>query len=145
MTPREFVSTFKPAALANEAASGVPWQVTLAQAALESGWGRYAPGFNFFGIKADRSWTGQSQRLWTREVINGFDVRVQADFRAYDTPQESFADHAAFLKRWSRYAKAFETADPRVFARRVAAAGYATDPKYGDTLVGLIDMIEGMR
>jgi len=144
MTPRAFVDAYLAAAVANERASGVPWQVTLAQAALESGWGRHAPGNNFFGIKADASWAGARQTLRTREVIDGASVSVEADFRAYATPLESFADHAAFLRRWPRYAAAFTTRDPREFARLVAAAGYATDPHYAATLVKLIDQVEAL-
>lgn len=136
MIPIDFFRTYFPAAKENEKKTGVPWQVTLAQAALESAWGKHAPGNNFFGIKADPTWTGRVQTLRTREVINGVGVFVQARFRAYDSPEESFADHANFLRRWPRYSKAFATLDPYAFARIVAAAGYATDPNYGNVLAG---------
>lgn len=142
MTPQDFVTAYLPAAVENERRMGVPWQVTLAQAALESGWGQYAPGFNFFGIKADPSWTGARQKLKTREVIKGVNIYIEDDFRAYPSALDSFADHAAFLKKWDRYAPAFQTKDPREFARRVAAAGYATDPNYAAALVKIIGQLE---
>lgn len=142
MTPRGFIEAYGEAAIQNQKAYGVPWQVTLAQAALESGWGRFASRYNFFGVKADPSWTGQVQELKTREVVNGKDVWIMAKFRAYNNAKEGFEDHAKFLRKWKRYASAFLTNDPREFARRVAAAGYATDPGYATSLVAIIDIIE---
>lgn len=142
MTPQEFYNAYHLDAEKNEVAFGVPWQVTLAQAALESGWGRSglaAKYNNFFGIKADPSWTGPTTIQSTREVINGKEVYINAGFRVYATPQGSFADHARFLKRWDRYKSAFTTRDPKVFATRVANAGYATDPGYAKALHKLID------
>lgn len=141
-SPAEFVRAYLPAARANEASHGVPALLTLAQAALESGWGKHAPGFNFFGIKADPSWKGEKQILKTREVINGVTVWRDEPFRKYARPEDSFADHAAFLRRWPRYATVFETTDPREAARRVAAAGYATDPNYAKSLIEIIGQIE---
>lgn len=143
----------------------VPASVTLAQAALESGWGRHAPGFNFFGIKAGSSWTGATQLLTTTEVHSDNDRsrhpypevisieqftdsngnvkyrwRVKDNFRSYANAAESFTDHGNFLVNNSRYRAAFShTDDGRQFAREIARAGYATDPNYGNTLVQLID------
>ncbi|NLR60379.1 glycoside hydrolase family protein [Chitinophaga polysaccharea] len=143
----------------------VPASVTLAQAALESGWGKHAPGFNFFGIKAGAHWTGATQLLTTTEVHSDNDRsrhpypevisieqftdnngnvkyrwRVKDTFRSYANAAESFVDHGNFLVNNSRYRPAFShTDDGRQFAREIARAGYATDPNYGDTLVQLID------
>lgn len=139
---RAFVTNFAPAAYRNERAYGVPALLTLAQAALESGWGKFAPGFNFFGVKADKSWTGPKQRLRTREVIRNADVFMYDDFRKYASADASFADHADFLKKWPRYKKVFETKDPREAARAVAAAGYATDPNYANALIRIMDLME---
>lgn len=74
MTPAEFVAVYYP--LANEVCAryGVPVEVCLAQAALESGWAKAVPKFNFFGYKAGSTWTGAKQLLWTWEV---FDTRQQ--------------------------------------------------------------------
>lgn len=159
---RAFVDRYGPQARRGEQASGVPWLVTLGQAALESGWGKKAPRFNFFGIKAKATLPEpQRQLLQTREVLshpNGrfpqvISVTRRPDgkyayvvldwFRAYASAEESFADHGSFLRRNARYRPAFEhTADPYAFARAVAAAGYATDPSYAATLTGVMRLIE---
>lgn len=134
----EFVAKYGRYAFENEKRTGVPALVTLAQAALESGWGKSAVGNMFFGIKADKSWTGAKQLLWTTEYINGAYQKIQDWFRAYASPLESFADHAAFLRRNSRYAPAFRTTDPYAFAKAVAQAGYATDPGYYEKVANLM-------
>lgn len=67
LTPREFVRAYYGAAKSSEVATGVPALVTLAQGALESGWGKHAPGYNFFGIKPGKSWKGAIQYLKTWE------------------------------------------------------------------------------
>lgn len=159
---RDFVSRYRPAAQRGQQDSGVPWLVTLAQAALESGWGKKAPRFNFFGIKAKATDPeARRQLLQTREVLshpNGrfprvisvtprtdgrFDYVVMDWFRAYASAEESFADHGSFLSRNARYRQAFEhTNDPYAFARAVAAAGYATDPSYAGTLASVMRLIE---
>lgn len=144
MTPREFVSKYISSAIQSEKDTGVPALVTLAQAAVESGWGERAPGNNFFGIKADPSWKGSIQVLQTREVINGQNVIVSAKFRKYSTPEESFRDHGFFLIKNKNYSPAFLTSTPEDFAIAVANGGYATDPSYGKTLVKVIGLIRPM-
>lgn len=159
MTPTEFFNTYYEHALRNEMNSGVPALFTLAQCALETGWAKHAPGNMMFGIKAT-GWSGAKQLLTTREVLarpdakfpvvisvtkraDGlYDYVVKDYFRAYDSPYHSFADHAAMLRSNKRYASAFETKDPREFARRIAAAGYATDPRYAASLIKIIDQLE---
>lgn len=161
MTPRAFYGRYAAAAQASERA-GVPALFALAQSALETGWGRHAPGNMMFGIKAGPGWLGKKQLLVTREVFadrnqghrfpkvlaieprtgGGFDYRVKDWFRAYDGADESFADHARLLRGNPRYGDCFKTRDPREFARRVSAAGYATDPGYADQLVAIIGELE---
>lgn len=73
-------------------------RVMAAQAALESNYGSAAPGNNFFGIKAGKSWNGPTQRLWTHEVnADGATVRVKQTFRAYDSPEAGIADRVSFM------------------------------------------------
>lgn len=146
MTPAEFRKLFESAARDSEQKTGVPWQVTMAQAALESGWGKYAPGFNFFGIKADARWLGKRVLRTTREVIEGKSVYVNAVFRAYDTPHESFKDHGYFLRDTTNpqtgervYARCFETETPQEFCTALQACGYASDPNYAATLIKIIN------
>jgi flagellar rod assembly protein/muramidase FlgJ len=135
MSPDEFIAAIAPAAVASMRTFGVPASLTIAQAALESAWGSRAPGNNLFGIKADPSWTGPVVSVPTHEDLGGRWVAITANFRAYATWQGCMDDHAAFLRRNPRYAACFQTRDGQEFARRVAAAGYATDPAYADKLI----------
>ncbi|KAB2835708.1 mannosyl-glycoprotein endo-beta-N-acetylglucosamidase [bacterium] len=137
---REFFQRMLPHALAAQALTGVPASVSLAQAALESGWGRHAPGNNFFGIKG----TGPagSQRLFTREFRDGALVRTQAKFRRYHDPMESFLDHARVIAegRYLRHAmKHKDNARDFVRALQSGRYKYATDPRYADKLIRLIE------
>ena len=135
MTPAEFIAAIAPAAQASAAVTGVPASFTIAQAALESGWGKRTPGNNLFGIKADKSWQGCRVAVPTHEFIDGRYVAVTADFRAYPGWQGCMDDHGAFLRDNDRYKPCFGTTDGEEFARRVAAAGYATDPDYAGKLI----------
>lgn len=137
-TPAGFIAAIAPAAQACAKRTGVPASVTVAQAALESSWGRRAPGMNLFGIKADASWHGPVTPQVTHEVVNGETVTITARFRAYDTWQGSIDDHAAFLTSNPRYRPAFAFKDGPSFARAIAKAGYATDPLYADKLIAIM-------
>ena len=149
-TPQEaFIARAARAARATAKEFGVPAAVTLAQAALESNWGRahMDEANNYFGIKAyDRGGVPQIGpiakgfvTLPTKEVVNGRTITVNARFRSYASMADSFRDHANFLRVNSRYAPAFEhTDEPNEFARAIAKAGYATDPAYADKLIALM-------
>lgn len=142
MAPNEFVKKYLFDAVQSHVATGVPFMVTLAQAALESSWGEKAPGNNFFGVKAGLSWKGETQLLWTKEFQNGKWEKVQASFRKYLTPAQSFADHGLLLKK--RWPKAFLFADPIGFIRSVQndhEYKYATDPNYVVLIQKLVDQI----
>ncbi|WP_207231201.1 glucosaminidase domain-containing protein, partial [Bradyrhizobium sp. Leo121] len=162
LAPKAFVATFGESARASQAASRVPALVTLGQAALESGWGAHAPGFNFFGIKAKASMPeNMRQLLKTKEVMSRpdakfpevisvtprpdgkYDYVVRDWFRVYPDAATAFSEHGSFLARNKRYAKAFAvTHDPYAFATEVARAGYATGPTYGRELHAVMRMIE---
>ncbi|MDE2097068.1 MAG: glucosaminidase domain-containing protein [Patescibacteria group bacterium] len=116
----------------------VPASVTIAQWALESGWGKHMPpgSNNPFGIKAE---TDQpSVKCYTREYRNGEWVRVPAYFRKYTSLADAFDEHGEFLADNHRYAAAFSTSSGPDFANAIAAAGYATDPHYGNELCEII-------
>lgn len=144
MTPEQFVATNLQSAKNAEAETGVPYLVALAQSALESGWGKKAPGNNLFGIRADKSWAGEKVAITTKEFIGGKMVTLKGQmFRAYPTTEGSFKDWGRFLWVNPRYRAAFAVKnDPEKFARAIAAAGYATDPKYGDKLVQMIASVK---
>jgi len=122
--------------------------VLLAQSALETGWGKHIPrhadgrsSFNLFGIKADRGWQGDSVGVGTLEYRNGEMRREQARFRAYETPADSFIDYVAFLRRNPRYGEALKSRSGEEFIRGLQKAGYATDPRYADKILGIRDRV----
>jgi flagellar protein FlgJ len=142
LSPSKFVSEYAKHAIRNESVTGVPALVTLAQAAGESGWSGSRPGNMMFGIKADSSWRGRVQYLWTQEVYNGVWQSVKAPFRAYNSIQESFEDHSQFLIKNSRYHPAFQfKREPYKFMYQIASAGYATAPKYYEFMAGIMNTI----
>jgi flagellar protein FlgJ len=141
----QFVSRMMPAAQHASQASGVPAQLIMAQAALESGWGRREirtddgrASHNLFGIKADRSWKGPVVEATTTEYVNGVAQKTRASFRAYGSYDESFTDYARFLVTNPRYANVLATQDPAEAAHGLQRAGYATDPAYGEKLVRIM-------
>jgi len=140
MPPTAFLKMLVPFAQACQRATGVPASITLAQAAIESGWGERALGNNLFGIKADRSWKGKTVQFRTREHIAGRDWSIVGTFRAYDSWEESMVDHAQFFLKNPRYNACFKETTAEGWARAVAAAGYATDPHYAQVL---IDVMKG--
>ncbi|MCC6273940.1 MAG: glucosaminidase domain-containing protein [Deltaproteobacteria bacterium] len=137
---RDFFRKMLPHALAAQALTGVPASVSLAQAALESGWGKHAPGNNFFGIKG----TGPagSQLLATREFRDGVMVRTHAKFRRYHDPLQSFMDHARVISegRYLRHAMAHRD-DARDFVHALQSGKYkyATDPRYAAKVLRIIE------
>ena len=139
MTPADFIAAISPAAVSSSAKTRVPASFTIAEGALESGWGSHAPGNNLFGVKADPSWTGEVTTKLTRECVAGVWHTETDNFRAYPDWQGCMDDHAAFLHSNERYASAFQCTDGIAFARAIAAAGYATDPDYADKLASIIN------
>jgi len=122
-------------------------EVLLAQAALETGWGKHVSkdkagnsSFNLFNIKAGADWDGKTIEKTTIEYHHGVPVKEVASFRAYDSYEESFRDYVDFLKSSNRYDKALrQAADPEKFIRGLHRAGYATDPAYADKILNIID------
>jgi len=141
MNPQDFIGLIGPAAQASAKKTCVPASFTVAEAALESGWGtsRLArEGRNLFGVKADPSWHGEVLALNTREFLHGTWVMVPARWRKYADWQGCMDDHAAFLHQNRRYALCFECTTGEAFARAVSRAGYATDPDYAAKLIAII-------
>lgn len=146
-TPAAWLSEVMPHAQAAADDLGVPVEGILAQAALESGWGRSAPsvGNNVFGIKADTRWDGPTVSHNTVEVRDGVAVRERASFRAYDSMAESFQDFVSFLRANPRYQPVLDGAkDVASFAQGLQRAGYATDPEYASKIQRIASNITGM-
>lgn len=123
--------------------NGLFASVLIAQAALESNWGtsdlsrKYN---NYFGIKK-HNWKGKTATFWTTEVKNGQKVRVQAEFRAYDTLAEGIADRNNFLRQNKRYALngVFDAKTPQEQVQALKNAGYATATNYVSAIMSTIN------
>lgn len=144
-SPEEFIRDLWPAAQQMADKLGVTPEVLIAQAALETGWGRKMPdsaqgsSMNLFGIKADSRWKGQSVQVSTLEYREHVAVREQASFRAYDSTEKSMEDYVAFLQENPRYETALKhAADPQRFLTELQEAGYATDPRYAEKIQGIM-------
>ncbi|MBF2630981.1 GW domain-containing glycosaminoglycan-binding protein [Listeria seeligeri] len=119
--------------------------VTLAQAILESNWGKSGlstSGNNLFGIKG--SYEGKSVSMGTQEFSNGNSYRTQADFRKYPNKKASLVDHAQLFVNGvsgnsGLYSEVIGETDYKKAAYAIQDAGYATDPAYADKLISTID------
>lgn len=142
MTPNDFIAEIAPPARASAAHTCIPASFTIAEAALESGWGASKlaeQGMNLFGVKAGPEWHGDVLTMNTREFLNGAWVMVPATWRKYTDWLGSITDHASFLLTNERYKTCFlGNPSGTVFAQRVAAAGYATDPAYAQKIGEII-------
>lgn len=152
MTPTEFVRLLRPHAERVNQRTGIPVEVMLAQAALETGWlakptrdkttGR--DSLNLFNIKGVGP--AGSVTALTTEYVRGQKVKVEAQFRAYSSYEQSFADYARLITTNKRYAPAMAVkGDPVAFARALQQCGYATDPQYAAKLVSIMRRYLGVR
>ncbi|WP_338487701.1 flagellar assembly peptidoglycan hydrolase FlgJ [Pseudomonas trivialis] len=138
----EFVATMLPMAKAAAARIGIDPKYLVAQAALETGWGKSvmraqdgSSSHNLFGIKAGKSWQGEQARAITSEFRDGTMVKETAQFRSYTSYQDSFHDLVTLLQSNDRYKDVVKSADnPEQFVRELQKAGYATDPDYASKI-----------
>ena len=135
ITKSEYVDQWKATAIQQMVDSNIPASITLAQGILESGSGNSAlaiSGNNHFGIKC-HGWTGKKMYL--------DDDTDNECFRVYKTADQSYKDHSEFLMGYSRYAFLFtyDVTDYKAWAKGLKKAGYATNPKYPDLLIGIIE------
>ena len=162
MTPKSFIQKFKPAALQAQRITGLHYLISLAQAALEGGWGEHAPGNNHFGVKDSDGVNGNEQLLTTTEYSKSktlkfpqiisivwdntkklWKYRVKDWFRKYEDGSEIFIEHANFFKTRPRYAKAWAVRnDPNKFFEEISKAGYATAPDYSKMLKDISKLIQ---
>lgn len=134
-----FISSIKDGAIKAQTDKGICASLTIAQAILESGWGKSAPGNNLFGIKWTQGCGFLANNLLTTEYINGVLVKVTASFRAYNTLNDSIYDHAKFLVDNSRYANLIGVKDYKKACTLIQQDGYATDPSYTKLLIQIIE------
>jgi flagellar protein FlgJ len=138
----EFVATMLPMAKQAAARIGIDPRYLVAQAALETGWGKSVmraedgtSSHNLFGIKAGQSWQGEKARAITSEFRDGAMVKETAQFRSYNSYQDSFHDLVTLLQSNDRYKEVVKSADnPEQFVRELQKAGYATDPDYASKI-----------
>lgn len=174
MTPKEFVAAYGAYAKQTYEKTGILPEIILAQAALESGYGKHAPGNMFFGVKDFDGVNGNEQLVTTFEynkrndltpaqiglisvssitptTLNGqryFKYTGKAYFRKYNTPEESFTDHARVFLTTRRngvllYGKALAVKnDPDRFFEEIQKAGYAQSPVYAKTLSSICKTIK---
>ena len=134
----EYITFFKAIAIHEMKLYGIPESITLAQGILESGSGRgrlARDANNHFGIKC-HDWTGPR--------VYHDDDRAHECFRKYNDPNQSYRDHSLFLAKRKRYANLFKhkPTDYKAWAKGLKKAGYATDPKYPQKLISLIERYE---
>ncbi len=143
----EFVSEVLPTIRRAADALGVNPLGMLAQAALETGWGKRmartaegAPSLNMFGIKADDSWGGARATASTLEFSGGVATQRHTAFRAYGSIEESVSDFARLLGSSPRYKDAVAAGgDPQAYVQSIGKSGYATDPEYANKLNDILN------
>lgn len=124
---------------------GVDPRHLIAQAALETNWGRNMPqdasgrcSNNLFGIKATADWTGATVAATTQEFAGGSPSATSAQFKSYATPAQSFHDYASLLRTNPRYSAALNTgSNVQAFAGALQRGGYATDPNYASKIAAV--------
>jgi len=149
-TAEDFVSTVWEHAKTAAKKIGLNPAVMVAQAALETGWGKHVinksdggSSNNLFNIKSDKSWEGDKASKITLEFEQGTPVKKQASFRAYDSIKDSVNDFVDFLTQNPRYKEALQnTAKPNDFLDSLQKAGYATDPNYADKIKRVLNSSE---
>lgn len=147
----EFIATMLPMAEKAAARIGVDPKVLVAQAALETGWGKSimraddgSSSHNLFGIKATGNWKGDNARAITSEFRNGQMVKETADFRSYGSYEDSFHDLVSLLQNNDRYQGVVKAADnPEQFVKELQKAGYATDPNYASKISLIAKQMQG--
>lgn len=134
-----YIENFKHIAKEEMLQYGIPASIKMAQGILESGAGRgdlSSRSNNHFGIKCHTGWTG--------DKVYHDDDEAQECFRKYNDPKYSFRDHSLFLTSRPRYSDLFKLKkdDYKAWAKGLRKAGYATDPKYPEKIIGIIERYE---
>lgn len=144
-----FVQDLWPQAQQAGQVLGVDPRHLIAQAALETNWGRNMPqdaagrcSNNLFGIKAAAGWSGPTVTGDTQEYQDGVATSTSAQFKAYATPAQSFQDYVALLRNNPRYSTALNTgSDIQAFATGLQRGGYATDPDYASKIAAVANAV----
>lgn len=134
-SPEAFVASIAPTAKAVAKELGIDPRLIIAQAALETGWGKSVKGNNVMGIKSHGKKDGLM--VQTHEVVDGKRIKVRDNFRQYDSYDESIADYGSFLQQNKRYKPMLQAATLREQVKALGKSGYATDPEYADKVMAI--------
>jgi len=151
-SPQEFVSAITESAKQVQAKLNIPFEVVIAQAALETGWGQKIiktnegeSSNNLFNIKADSRWQGDKTSTETLEFEQGTMVKKREPFRVYSSLAESANDYVNFLSSNERYQPALEqSSNVEQFLHSLQGAGYATDPNYAKKIMGTLKTVTSL-
>jgi flagellar protein FlgJ len=150
--PKDFVSALITPAQKVQQKLGVPFEVVIAQAALETGWGQKiikqqdgTSSNNLFNIKADKRWGGDKITKETLEFEQGAMVKKSEPFRTYQSMTDSVNDYINFLSTSERYQEALQKpGNVEHFLQGIQKAGYATDPQYADKILGTLKTVTNL-
>ena len=150
--PKDFVNALIKPAQQVQQQLGVPFEVVIAQAALETGWGQKiikqangASSNNLFNIKADKRWNGESVTKDTLEFEQGTMVKKSEPFRTYQSMTDSVKDYINFLSTSERYQDALQSPNNvEHFLHGIQKAGYATDPQYANKILGTLKTVTNL-
>lgn len=139
MSNRSFITSIAQGAIKAQTQYRILASLTIAQACLESGWGKATPGDNMFGIKWTAGCGYASATRLTQEEINGVMTNVYAQFRVYDSLADSLYDHAQFIVNNSNYKNIIGVTDYKTVCTLIKEDGYATDSAYTTDLIEIIE------
>ncbi len=150
--PKDFVTALIEPAQAVQKELGVPFEVVIAQSALETGWGQKiikdkegTSSNNLFNIKADSRWSGDKVNKETLEFEQGSMVKTSASFRVYESLKDSANDYINFLSSNERYNDALKNPENvEQFLLGLQSAGYATDPNYADKILSTLRTVTNL-
>jgi flagellar protein FlgJ len=150
--PKDFVTALIEPAQKAQKTLGVPFEVVIAQAALETGWGQKiikdqngGSSNNLFNIKADSRWAGDKITKDTLEFEQGAMIKKSEPFRTYQSLTDSVDDYINFLSTSERYQDALQdSGNVEHFLQGLQKAGYATDPQYADKILGTLKTVTNL-
>ena len=150
--PKDFVTALIEPAQKVQKTLGVPFEVVIAQAALETGWGQKmikdqdgGSSNNLFNIKADSRWAGDTITKDTLEFEQGAMIKKSEPFRTYQSLTDSVDDYINFLSTSERYQDALQdSGNVEHFLQGLQKAGYATDPQYADKILGTLKTVTNL-
>ncbi|MFG6591286.1 glycoside hydrolase family 73 protein [Sulfitobacter sp. 1A12157] len=136
----EFIQAMMPHAMRVSEQTGLDPRLVIAQSAQETGWGKHAPGNNYFGIKSHGKSGGNT--MATNEVVNGKTVRINDSFRGYEDMGDSVDGYASFLQENPRYRGMLSAPDLDSQVAELGKSGYATDPNYARSVASIAKSIQ---